>query len=124
MFMEGTPALGGATHKFPDVAANQWYNNAVTWGAAKKVVSGYGDGRFGPNDTVTLEQAVVILWNYSGTPAADASLDAIGAHSDWAANALRWAVKTGLLEGMPYGAVTNGATRAQTAQMLMNYLSK
>ena len=121
---EGTPALNGATHKFPDVPANQWFNNAVTWGAAKKVVSGYGDGRFGPNDTVTLEQAVVILWNYSGTPAAEASLDAIGAHSDWASNALRWAVKTGLLEGMPYAAVTGGATRAQTAQLLMNYLSK
>ena len=121
---EGTPALNGATHKFPDVPANQWFNNAVTWGAAKKVVSGYGDGRFGPNDTVTLEQAAVILWNYSGTPAAEASLDAIGTHSDWAANALRWAVKTGLFEGMPYGCVTNGATRAQTAQMLMNYLSK
>ena len=121
---EGTPALNGATHKFPDVATNQWYNNAVTWGAAKKVVSGYGDGRFGPDDTVTLEQAAVILWTYSGTPAAEASLDAIGAHSDWAANALRGAVQTGLFEGMPYGAVTNGATRAQTAQMLMNYLSR
>ncbi|MBQ9974800.1 MAG: S-layer homology domain-containing protein [Oscillospiraceae bacterium] len=120
---EGQPAVSGA-HKFPDVPATQWFNNAVTWGSAKKVVSGYGDGRFGPNDSVTIEQVAVILWNYSGTPAAEADLTSVGTHSDWAANALRWATANKLLEGVPYEAVTGKATRAQTAQILMNYLSK
>ena len=120
---EGQPAVSGG-HKFPDVAVDQWYNNAVTWGSARKVVSGYGDGRFGPNDKVTLEQVAVILWNYSGTPAGTGSAAALGTHSDWAANALSWAAGEGLFAGVPYTGLTAAATRAQTAQMLMNYLRK
>ncbi len=120
---ENKPALTGK-HAFPDVKSGDWFNNAVTWAAANKVVGGYGDGRFGPNDNVTLEQIAVILWNYSGTPEGSDDLASVGAHSDWAANALRWAQSEGLLNGVPYDAVTEAATRAQTAQILMNYLSK
>jgi hypothetical protein len=120
---EGQPAVSGS-HGFTDVPASQWYNNAVTWGTKNKVMSGYGGGKFGPEDTVTIEQVAVILWNYAGDPAVTGNAETVGPHSGWAANALGWAVQTGLLNGMPYELVTDGATRAQTAQMLMNYLSK
>lgn len=119
---EGQPAVSG-DHGFSDVPAAQWFNNAVAWGTQKGVMSGYGDGKFGPEDTVTIEQIAVILWNYSGNPAFSAAADGVGAHSDWAANGLGWAVEKGLLNGVPYQAVTDGATRAQTAQILTNYLS-
>ncbi|MBR2934294.1 MAG: S-layer homology domain-containing protein [Oscillospiraceae bacterium] len=119
---EGQPTVSG-DHGFSDVPVDQWFNNAVAWGAQKGVMSGYGDGKFGPEDTVTIEQIAVILWNYSGNPAFSASADTVGAHSDWAANGLGWAVEKGLLNGVPYQAVTDGATRAQTAQILTNYLS-
>ena len=119
---EGKPATDAA-NPFSDIPADQWYCNAVRWGADKKVVSGYGGNVFKPDDAVTLEQVAVILHNYSGAPAADASLDQIGAHSDWAEPALKWAAEKGIFEGMPYDAVTGPATRAQTAQMLMNYLT-
>ena len=58
---EGKPALNGAKHSFKDVPATEWYNNAVTWGSNKGVVSGYGGGVFKPNDAVSLEQVAVIL---------------------------------------------------------------
>lgn len=120
---EGQPAIEGG-NKFPDVKGGDWFNNAVTWGAQKGVVGGYGDGRFGPNDNVTIEQIAVILWNYSGNPAVGGNAADLGAHSDWAANALGWAAGEGLFEGLPYEAVTDTATRAQTAQLLMKYLTK
>ena len=120
---EGQPAVSGS-HGFTDVAAGQWYNNAITWATQNGVMGGYGDGKFGPDDDVTVEQVAVILWNYSGNPAFTASADSVGAHSGWAANGLAWGVETGLFEGMPCDAVTDAANRAQTAQMLMNYLSK
>ena len=120
---EGKPALAGK-HAFPDVKSGDWFNNAVAWAADKKVVGGYGDGRFGPNDNVTLEQIAVILWNYSGNPEPAGGAAELGPHSDWAANALGWAAGEGLLTGVLYVAVNAPATRAQTAQILMNYLSK
>lgn len=46
------------------------------------------------------------------------------ASSGWAANALSWAVANGIFKDMPYDAATGTATRAQTAQMLMNFLEK
>ena len=121
---EGQPALNGQKHSFKDVPADQWFNNAVTWGSNKGVVSGFGGGVFKPNDAVTVEQVAVILHNYSGKPAASGDISGFGACSDWAQPALKWAVQTGLFKGMEYDSVTANATRAQTAQMLMNYLSK
>ncbi|MBQ9974270.1 MAG: S-layer homology domain-containing protein [Oscillospiraceae bacterium] len=118
---EGQNPVGGS-HGFDDVPADQWFNNAVTWGTRKGVMSGYGGGKFGPNDAVTIEQIAVILWNYSGNPAFKASADGLGEHSGWAANALGWAIERGLLVNMPYNKVTDQATRAQAAQMFTNFL--
>jgi len=119
---EGQPDLGGTKHSFSDVPASQWFNNAVTWGSNRGVVSGFGGGVFKPEDSVTIEQVAVILWNYSHTPGGAGDLSKVGSHSDWAANALRWAEGKGILEGVPFSNATEKATRAQTAQILTNYL--
>ncbi|MBO5339484.1 MAG: DUF4886 domain-containing protein [Oscillospiraceae bacterium] len=120
---EGQPAVSGA-HAFTDAPADQWYNNAIIWGTTHGIMGGYGDGKFGPDDAVTLEQVAVILWNYSGNLPFVGTADSVGPHSSWASNALAWAVESDLLEGIPFDVVTAPATRAQTAQFIMNYLSK
>jgi len=119
---EGQPDLKGMKHNFSDVPASQWFNNAVTWGSNRGVVSGFGGGIFKPEDAVTIEQVAVILWNYSHTPEGYGELSGVGKYSDWAANALRWAVDKDLLENVPFTNVTEKATRAQTAQILTNYM--
>jgi hypothetical protein len=121
---EGQPALNGLKHNFSDVPADQWFNNAVTWGSDRKVVSGFGGGVFKPNDAVTIEQVAVILRNYSGSPNGNGDLSKVGNHSAWAADALKWAVEQGILNNVPFTNATEQATRAQTAQMLTNYLTK
>ncbi|MBO5917231.1 MAG: S-layer homology domain-containing protein, partial [Oscillospiraceae bacterium] len=120
---EGQPVIEGA-HKFPDVKRGDWFNNAITWANQNQILGGYGDGTFQPNKNVSLEEVAVILWNYAGSPDPTGETAFTGAHSDWAANALNWAVSEGILKDMPYEAVTATASRAQTAQMLMNFLSK
>ena len=120
---EGQPTITG-THKFPDVKSGDWFNNAVTWANLNKVVGGYGDGTFQPNKNVSLQEVAVILWNYSGNPDPTGDASSLGAHDDWAANALSWAAANGIFDNVPYEVVTGTATRAQTAQMLMNFLSK
>jgi len=120
---EGQPTVSGS-HGFKDVPASQWYNNAVLWATQNGIMGGYNATTFGPDDPVTIEQVAVILWNYSGKPSFTATADSVGSHSDWASNALSWAVENKILENVPYENVSGNASRAQTAQMLMNYLTK
>lgn len=117
-----SPFIASGDNIFPDVSFDQWYNNAVTWAATNGIVSGYSDGRFGPNDAVTLEQAAVILWNYSNCPSGSGSLDVLGTYSDWAANALMWVSENALFDGLVFDNATETATRAHIAHIFMNYI--
>ncbi len=122
----GRPAVTGGSI-FTDVTAGQWYTNAVIWANQNDIVGGYGNGMFGPNDNITREQLAVMLWRYAGSPAAtDKELHFTDADEagGWALDALRWGTENGILNG--YGDGRLGpkglATRAQVAQMLMNFL--
>ena len=92
------------------------------------IVGGYGNGLFGPNDNITREQLAVMLWRYSGSPAAtnkELHFNDTDEISGYALEAMRWAVENGILNGYGDGWLgPNGlATRAQVAQMLKNYMS-
>lgn len=63
----GKPVVNYAM-SYSDVAEDASYAEAVRWAASEGLISGYGDGSFGPNDVVTREQAAVILWRCAGTP--------------------------------------------------------
>lgn len=110
---------------FSDVDGGAWYGEAVRWAASQGIVDGYG-GMFRPNDPITREELAVMLWRYSGSPAAggELSFHDAGEISGFALDAVRWAVENGILSGYgggrldPWGA----ATRAQAAQMLKNFI--
>ena len=57
--LENQPSTSAAS--FTDVASGAYYANAVAWANANGIVSGYGSGKFGPNDKVTREQIAAIL---------------------------------------------------------------
>ena len=121
---EGRPAVAGGSG-FTDVAPDSWYANAVIWAAAQGIVGGYGNGEFGPDDSVTREQLAVMLWRYSKRPAAaGGELHFSDAHqaNSWALEALRWAAENGVLNGKGNGVLDPGGltSRAETAQMLQN----
>ena len=117
------------TGVFGDVDNGMWYAKGVTWAASNDIVSGYGDGRFGPNDNITREQLAVMLWRYAGSPAAtNKELNFADADkaSGYALNALCWAVENGIINGYGNGQLgpQGLATRAQVAQMLKNYMKR
>jgi hypothetical protein len=62
--MEGEPDVSGLTNPFPDVAAGEYYTDAVVWAAAEKIVLGYPSGRYGPSENVTREQLAAIIHRY------------------------------------------------------------
>ena len=121
---EGKPTVDGMG-SFTDVMGS-WYSDAVIWATERNIVSGYGNGLFGPNDNITREQLAVMLWRYAGKPIASTNLtfsdtDQI---SDFAQSAIRWAVENKILNGKGSNilAPKSFATRAEVAQMLKNYL--
>ena len=46
---------------FTDVPAQHWANRYVVKAAELGLVSGYGNGKFGPSDKVTYEQAITMI---------------------------------------------------------------
>ncbi len=127
--LEGAPAAASSA-AFADVAGGAWYAKAVNWAAEQGIVSGYGGGRFGPEDNVTREQLALILFNYAaykkyGTEARG-DLSAFGDQgsvSGWAEEAVKWAVGAGLLSGKTGGLLDPGGTaaRSEAAKILMSF---
>ena len=126
--MEGRPAAASAG--FADVASGDWYASAVNWAAANGVVSGVSETGFGPNNALTREQLALILYRfaqykgYDVTGTSDLAAYADGSSvSGWAAEAMSWAVDAGLISGVGGNQIapTGTATRAQVAQILMNF---
>lgn len=125
---EGRPATIG-NRTFADVAFGAWYADAVRWASEKGIVAGYGDNLFGPDSDITREQFAVMLYRYAGSPVPpNLALDFVDANkiSDWARDAVCWAVDQGILNGKGNGILdpAGKATRAEAAQMLKNYLDK
>lgn len=49
------------SNTFTDVPATHWANKYIAKAAELSIISGYGNGKFGPNDMVTYEQAVTMV---------------------------------------------------------------
>lgn len=125
--LEGKPDASSATGLFTDVAKGSYYEKAIGWAVENGVLSGYGDGRMGPNDPVTREQLATMLWKYVEAPEAGEHLSKFsdaGQASGYAVSALNWAVENGIMGGRGNGvlAPAGQATRAEVAQMMMNFL--
>ena len=123
----GEPKLEGEKNAFSDVVEGKYYTDAVLWASGEGIIQGYGDGTFGTGDPVTREQMVVLFWRLSGKPAAEeadlsAFADAEEIHS-WAWDAFAWAVGAGVVRGKGNGILDprGDATRAEVAQIVMNY---
>ena len=122
------PWSGG--NAFDDVAADAWYADAVGWAAAQGIVAGYGNDSFGPEDNITREQMVMILYNYAKSKGYDVSgsadLSRFSDHADvngYGIQALGWAVNAGLITGVGGNklAPQATATRAEVAAVLMRF---
>ena len=127
--LENQPA-GAETAVFGDVKATQYYANAIAWANANGIVTGYGNGLFGPNDAITREQMAAILYRYAQYKGYDVSaVSDLTAFSDaanvsgYAVDAMKWANAAGLINGVTSSTLVpeNSAVRAQAASILMRF---
>ncbi|MDN0064898.1 S-layer homology domain-containing protein, partial [Collinsella ihumii] len=114
---------------FGDVNAKAYYAQAIAWAKATGVVNGYGDGTFKPDQAVTREEFAAMLSNYAeklgeDVDGAEADLSAFGDASqvsDWATEAVEWAVANEVMGNGGFIAPTATITRAEAAAMSVNY---
>lgn len=135
--LDGAAAPNEITTLFADVNPSDWYANSVTWAVSSGIARGMGDNLFGADQVVTREQFAVMMYNYAQLKGYDVSTsssltsfpDADGV-SDWAADAMAWAVGVGLINGTTDAngnTVLNAqgtATRAQVAAIMQRFCEK
>lgn len=119
-----------AASAFSDVPSGTWYSEAVAWANDLGLVTGYGDGTFGPGDPITREQMAVILQRYAACLGYDVTLGAdLSAYQDassisaYAADAMAWAKLEGLINGVGNNLLKpkGNATRAEIATILQRF---
>jgi len=128
--LEGKPNVSG-TNSFTDVKDGQWYTSAIIWASENSIVSGYGGGLFGTNDSITREQMAALLYNYARYKGYNLTATSdLTAYSDtssisnWAQTAMKWANYKGLINGVSSNKLVPAgeATRAQVATILMRFV--
>jgi uncharacterized repeat protein (TIGR02543 family) len=119
---------GPLSKTYPDVAVSDWYYQPIEWATRRGILAGYSNGRFGPNDFITREQLVSVLWRHAGSPKPRNTVlrfNDASKVSGFAWDAMLWATERGIISGRPGGylAPKGNATRADVAQVLKNYLN-
>lgn len=110
-----------------------WYTEAVRWASSIGVVKGFDDNTFRPDEPITREQAAAMLQRYAEFAKESNSLwnetnilsyEDFDSISDWAIPSLQWAAGAGVMKGRTDSTINpiENITRAEIAQMLVNYM--
>ena len=114
-----------AQSHFTDLDRREYYAPAVDWAAEQGIITGYGDGRFGADDTLNREQLAVILYSWLGKPDVEQELNFLDREniSAWAVEGMEMAVSYGFMVGLNDGRLAPQVTvdRGQTAAVLMRF---
>ena len=121
----GCPEPTGDTSMFKDASSIAApYQKAVAWAVEKGITTGYNDGTFRPNDSVTRAQFVTFLWRYENRPATSGSIAGLTDASSIAEpyqQAVAWAVEKGITTGYNDGSFRPNATCTRWAVVLFMY---
>jgi hypothetical protein len=130
--LEGNPIVT-VNNPFTDVNNDEWYSDAILWASENNIVNGYDNGVFGPDDPVSREQAIAILYRFAQYNGLDISGSAdLSVYtdendiSDWAYKAMKWAVSDEIIKGRtPTTIVPQGtSTRAEVATVINRFIEK
>lgn len=120
---------------FTDTVGGEWYETALDWAYENGFVKGLSETAFGPNENITRQQAVAILFRFSGgktdgeamvSGVYETSFTDSGKLASWAKDAMWWAVYNSLVSGVGNGQIApeQNASRAQIAAILLRYMDK
>lgn len=119
-----TPDTGKNETPFKDIAATDWFYDAVKYVYENKLFSGVADDKFAPNDSLTRAMLVTVLWRAENMPESDFEVSFNDIETDgYYAEALRWAASEGIVEGISETefAPNDNITREQIAAIMFRY---
>ncbi|WP_308722674.1 S-layer homology domain-containing protein [Paenibacillus polysaccharolyticus] len=133
----GLKTENGAT-SFSDVQSTDWYSSAVNTAYAYHLIGGFEDGAFRPMDTITREQAMVILskamaiTSLKGNLAVQSTDVILRPYGDtatvsaWALSSVADTVEAGIVSGRGGNelAPKDYITRAEVAKIIQGLLQK
>lgn len=130
--LDGKPDFANTTQPvFTDCKAGAWYTAALNWASKNQIVNGMTETTFCPDDEITREQIVTIFYRYAKFKEMDTSEKADFEKtfkdgtkvSDYAQEAMSWAVGSGLIQGDENHQINpqSFATRAEVATMVMRF---
>ncbi len=123
----GSPEPTSAKNPFTDVkneGSLMPYYKAILWAVEKGITSGYSDGSFRPNDTVTRAQFVTFLWRYERQPESTASITVFKDSANISKpyqQAVAWAVEKGITTGYNDNTFRPNATCTRWQVVLFMY---
>ena len=127
----GKPVVSGLNNPFDDLADGQWYTGAVKWAAANGIVTGKGNGKFGPDENITRQDFAVILYRYAGFAGMALSVTRDDPDflddadiANYAKEAVEAFFKAGIIDGKPGNRFDpqGSATRVEFAVMIHRML--
>ena len=116
----GSPAPEISAMPFTDVPVGSYYYDAVLWAVENGIAKGTSETTFGPDASCTRAQIVTFLYRAFGTPAGGDAAFADTTPNAYYAEAVRWAVATGVTTGTSNTTFSPNAdcTRAQIVTFL------
>lgn len=110
----GETAKATVNTQFEDVTSSHWASGYIAQAANQGIVNGYGNGKFGPDDKVTYEQAVkMIMCTLGYEPFATNN-------GGYPTGYLTAATRYGVADGVSNAVVGTNANRGTIAQLLNN----
>lgn len=126
----GSVSGGGTSDKEPesllpfgDVSEKAWYYSAIEYVYEHDLMAGTSATTFEPNATLSRAMVAQILYNLEGQPTVEGESAFTDTNTHWAATAITWAQKTGVVSGYENNTFrpNKAVTREELAQMLYNY---
>ena len=115
-------------NNYSDVELGTWYNNAISTLSNGNILTGYPDGTFAPNATITrAELAAIAIRSSAKILSADSSKIMFSDISDhWAENSIQLAAQLGYVIGYEDGTFRpdEPITRAEVATLLNRVLNR
>lgn len=122
---------------FKDVESDVWYTNGILWASENGIVNGYPGNVFGVADNITREQMITMLYRYctdykhmDTTARAELGRFSDGSTvSEYARDAMSWAIQSGLIQGMTQGSTMvlnpqGSTTRAECAAIIQRFMER
>jgi len=115
---------------FTDIVPGAWYDKAVCWAEYYDIVNGVSATSFRPDDPVSREQLVTIIYRFAkGAGLDQGQRKDLSGYTDgakvsaWAKDSMEWAVAAGIINGTSSTTLSPGgsASRAEIAAILMRF---